>query len=378
MMRKINQISNGVKFIPQIKPIYGQEEIRAVSDYLKTPDKSWLIEYQYTKKFEKMLAEFTGARYCSLLSNGTLTLFTALKALGVGPNDEVIVPDITMAATPNAVFLAGAKVVFVDIEPKSLCLDVEKTKKAITKRTKAVMHVSLNGRSGNLPELKKLCRKKKIHLIEDAAQSLGSYCQGKHLGRHGILGSFSFSMAKIVTSGQGGALITDNPKIFKEIKYIKDFGRRKKGEDFWKKMGWNFKYTDFQAVFGIEQMKKLRTRMRLKKKIFRLYQKLLFDVPAVKFVETDLKEVTPWVMDVLVPRREKLIDFLKKNNIGSHAGYPALHSQPAYALRASAGKPAYAVAEKAAREVLWLPSFVTLTEKQIQYICSKIKSFYAR
>jgi len=180
-------------------------------------------------------------------------------------------------------------------------------------------------------------------------------------------------MAKIVTSGQGGALITNNPKVYEEIKYIRDFGRRKKGEDFYKKMGWNFKYTDFQAVFGIEQMKKLRARMRLKKKIFKLYQRLLSAVPEVKFIETDLSEVSPWVMDVLVPRREKLIDFLKKNNIGSHAGYPALHSQPAYDIKGR-----FPVAEKAAKKVLWLPSFVTLTENQIQYICNKIKSFYAK
>lgn len=358
-----------MKFIPQVKPIFGKEEIKAVSDYLKSGN--WLVEYKWTRDLADMIAKFTGARYCSMVSNGTVSLFAALRALGVGPGDEVVVPDITMAATPNAVVLAGAKVVFVDVEPETLCLDVEKTKKALSKKTKAVMHVSLNGRAGKLGELKKLCQKKKIHLIEDAAQSLGSFYGGKHLGRHGIVGSFSFSMAKIITSGQGGALITDNLKIFKKIMKIRDFGRRKKGEDFYQEMGWNFKYTDFQAVFGIAQMKKLKSRMKAKKKLFRLYRELLSSFPEVKFLETDLNQISPWVVDVLVPQREKLAAFLGKNGIGSHAGYPALHSQPAYNMKGR-----YPVAKMAAEKVLWLPSYVTLTEKQIKYICEKIKLFY--
>ncbi|MFH1575492.1 MAG: DegT/DnrJ/EryC1/StrS family aminotransferase [Candidatus Nealsonbacteria bacterium] len=360
-----------MKFINQIRPTYGKEERRAVNNYLKSSD-SWLTEYTYTKKFEEMLCEFTGAKYCSIVSNGTVSLFAALRALEIGPGDEVIVPDLTMSATPNAVILAGAKVVFVDIEPESLCLDVAKTEKAITKKTKAVFHVSLNGRAGKLAELKKLCKRKKIHLIEDAAQSLGSFYQGKHLGRHGVVGSFSFSMAKIVTSGQGGALITDNPKVFKEIKYVRDFGRSKKGEDCWIKMGWNFKYTDLLAVFGIEQMKKIGLHTRLKKNIFKSYQRLLADVPEVKFVKINLNEVSPWIVDILAPRREELAAFLKKNGIGTRPSYPALHSQPAYNIKGS-----FPVSEFIAKNLLWLPSFVTLTENQIRYICKKIKSFYA-
>ncbi|MDP3990841.1 MAG: DegT/DnrJ/EryC1/StrS family aminotransferase, partial [Candidatus Nealsonbacteria bacterium] len=297
-----------------------------------------------------------------------------------------IVPDITMAASPNAVILTGAKPVFVDIEEESLCLDVNKVAQAINKKTKAVMHVSLNGRSGELLKLKKLCQKKKIYLIEDAAQSLGSFYQGKHLGRHGIIGSFSFSMPKIITTGQGGCLITDSQKLDEKIKLIKDFGRRRGGVDFYEKIGWNFKFTDLSAVIGIEQMKKLKTRIRKKKATFGLYRKLLANIPEVKFIKTNLKETSPWFVDILVSQREKLIVFLKESGVGSRPIYPALHSQPAYAktstfaLRASAdksaGKRACPTAEKIAKQGLWLPSSVNLTEKQIKYICQKIKDFY--
>lgn len=358
-----------MQFINYTNPVYGKEEIKAVNDYLKSG--GWLTEHKKTREFERIIAEFTGAKYCSVVSNGTVSLFLALKVLNIGPGDEVIVPDITMSATPNAAILAGAKVVFVDIEKDSLCLDVEKVEKAITKKTKAVMHVSLGGRSGELDKLKKLCRKNRIYLIEDAAQSLGSFYQGKHLGTHGIVGSISFAMPKIITTGQGGCLITNNAKIYKEIKYLRDFGRAREGSDFYKKVGWNFKFTDLQAVIGIVQMKSLRARMAQKKKILTLYKKLLTDVKEVRFIKTDLKQTTPYLIEILVPKREGLIIYLKKHNIGSRLIYPALHSQSAYKLKADCP-----VAEKIAKECLLLPSSISLTEKQIEYICNKIKEFY--
>lgn len=358
-----------MQFINQIEPVYGKEEIKAMNDYLKSG--GWLTEFKKTREFEQMIADFTGAKYCSIVSNGTVSLFVALKALDVGPGDEVIVPDITQAASPNAVILTGAKVVFVDIEEDSLCLDVAKTEKAITERTKAVMHVSLNGRVGELEKLKKLCQQKKVYLLEDSAQSLGSYYQGKHLGKHGIIGSFSFSAPKIITTGQGGALITDDPGLFQKIKLLRDFGRRSGGEDFYQTVGWNFKFSDLQAVIGIEQMKKISARMQQKKKIFSLYQKLLAPVSQVKFIKMDLTETTPWFIDVLVPEREKLIAFLKENGIGSRPIYPALHAQPAYGVEGD-----FSAAVKVANEGLWLPSTPTLTESQIKYVCKKIKEFY--
>ncbi|MFH0852560.1 MAG: DegT/DnrJ/EryC1/StrS family aminotransferase [bacterium] len=358
-----------MKFIHQTEPSYGREEIKAVSDYLNSG--GWLMEFKKTREFEEMIARFCGARYCSVVSNGTVSLFVALRALGVGSGDEVIVPDITMAATPNAVILAGAKPVFVDIEEKSLCLDVEKVTEAINKKTKAVMHVSLNGRAGELAKLKKLCSKKHVYLIEDAAQSLGSFYRGRHLGTFGVIGSFSFSAPKIITTGQGGALVTNDVKIFEKIKRIKDFGRLQGGADFYEEVGWNFKFTDLQAVFGVAQMKKIKARMTKKKKIFALYRKLLAGVKQIKFIGTDLKQTTPWFADIFVPDRKKLIAFLKDEQIGSRPIYPALHSQPAYK------KPGrYPIAEKIAKTGLWLPSSVSLTENQVKLICNKIKNFY--
>ena len=355
-----------------MEPWYGKEEKEAILEYLDS--EGWLMEFKKTEEFEKEICGFTGAKYCSVLPNGTVTLFLALMALGIKKGDEVIVPDFTMIATPNSVVMVGATPVLVDIDEDSLCLNPELVAKAITLKTKAVFHVSVNGRAGRLAELKKLCREKKIPLIEDAAQSLGSFFNGKHLGRHGLMGSFSFSVPKIITTGQGGALITDSKKIYEKIEKLKDFGRVKAGVDWHDQIGWNFKFTDLQAVLGLAQIKKLAKRTGLKKEIYAFYQKYLKEVEQVKLIQTDLKNVSPWFIDVLVPEPLALQSYLKTKNIGTRLFYPAVHTQPIYQYV----KGYFPVTTKITEHGLWLPSSAFLKKSDIKYICQCIKDFYKR
>ncbi|MBU0767902.1 MAG: DegT/DnrJ/EryC1/StrS family aminotransferase, partial [Proteobacteria bacterium] len=316
--------------------------------------------------------------YCNVVSNGTISLFLALKALDIKNGDEIIVPDYTMIATSNAVVMIGAKPVFVDVD-NSLCLNTKLVKRAITAKTKAVIHVSINGRAGDLNNLKKLCRDRGIYLVEDAAQSLGSFHNGKHLGLFGEVGSFSFSAPKIITTGQGGALITDDRKIYEKIEKLKDFGRVGAGVDWHDAMGWNFKFTDLQAVLGIEQMKKLPERAKRKKAMLALYQKLLKDIKEIKFIETS-PETSPWFIDVLVPNPKALQNYLKERKIGSRLFYPAIHIQPIYQInKGRFGKLTasnFPVATNAGNHGLWLPSSSFLTDSDIRKICGKIINFY--
>jgi perosamine synthetase len=359
------------KFINQMEPWYGEEEISAITEYLRSG--GWIMEFKKTRELEQMICDYTGAKYCSIVANGTISLFIALRAVGIERDDEVIVPDYTMIATPNAVVLAGAKPVFVDIDD-SMCLDVEKVEKAITERTKAVMHVSINGRAGKLEKLKGLCDKKGISLIEDAAQSLGSFYQGKHLGNYGAIGSFSFSVPKIITMGQGGALITNDEELYKKICKIKDFGRVSGGMDIHDEFGWNFKFTDLQSVFGIEQMKKLPYRVQRKKEIGKLYRELLTGIRQVKQIETDFNEVAPWFIEILVEEPEKLRDYLKSQNIGTRIFYPAIHTQKIYSyVKGDFPKSLYF-----SQRGLWLPSASQLKDEEITYVCDKIKEFYKK
>ena len=358
-------------FINQMEPSFDEREREALSEYMLGG--GWGTEFRKTRAFEDMIKEYTGAKHCWITANGTVSLSAALMAVGVGVGDEVICPDYTMVATPNSAELIGAKAVFVDIDRENLCMDFDCMKAAVTDRTKAVMLVSVNGRyPRDMRAFVDFCGTRGIHLIEDAAQSLGSFCHGKHLGRFGEIGSFSFSAPKIITTGQGGALITDDDELSERIKRIRDFGRDAGGSDHYLTKGWNFKFTDFQAVIGIEQMKKLSGRVRRKKEMGRLYDALLKDIPGVELIKTNYEDTSPWFFDILCERRAELQDYLKKHNIGSRVFYPALHSEPVYGyadLR-------FPVSEEIAGKGLWLPSSITLTDGQIEYICDTIRKFY--
>ncbi len=353
-----------------MEPWFDEKEADALLAYMKSG--GWVTEFEKTREFERAIAGYTGAKYCSVVNNGTVSLVLALIACGVGPGDEVVVPDYTMVASANAVKLAGAEVVFADVEPETFCLDFGCLKLATTKHTKAVVLVSINGRyPKTLEQTLAFCREQGIEVIEDAAQSLGSFHNGKHAGTLGDVGCFSFSSPKIISTGQGGAVVTNNESVYQRILKLRDFGREKPGADHYLTMGWNFKFTDIQAVIGIEQMKKLPWRVEKKKKIYAQYQKFLQGVRGVSFLETDLQEVSPWFIDPLVEKREELMVFLKKEGVGSRPFYPALHAEPVYGRSGS-----FSVTEMIASRGLWLPSSSKLSDEEISDVCKAVKQFY--
>lgn len=361
-----------MEFINQMEPVFDENERNALYDYMLSG--GWVTEFKKTREFESMIADYTGAKYCSVVSNGTVSLSIALMACGVGVGDEVIVPDYTMVATPNAAELIGAKAVFADISKDNLCMDYNSMTAVVTERTKAVILVSINGRyPDNMEQFVSFCKQKGIHLIEDAAQSLGSKIGEKHLGTFGEIGSFSFSAPKIITTGQGGALITDDEELYKKIKMIRDFGRTSGGSDHYLVKGWNFKFTDIQAVIGIEQMKKLPARIEKKKQMARLYCDMLSDIQGVDLIPTNIENTAPWFFDMLCDERENLIEHMKEHGIGTRPFYPALHAEPAYGYCDQS----FPNAEEIAQRGLWLPSAITLEEEQITRVCDCVRKFYS-
>ncbi|MBU1092673.1 DegT/DnrJ/EryC1/StrS family aminotransferase, partial [Patescibacteria group bacterium] len=358
----------------QMEPWFDQNETLALSEYMKSG--GWVTEFTKTRDLEKMIAEYVGAKYCSVVSNGTVSLTLAMIAYGIGPGDEVVVPDYTMVASANAVKLAGAEVVFADIDPGNLCLNLEQIQKAVSSRTKAVLLVTINGRyPSDLEQIVAFCKDNGLKLIEDAAQSLGSRKDGKHLGTFGDIGSFSFAAPKIITTGQGGALVTDDEKIIEKIRLLRDFGREKSGADHYLTMGWNFKFTDIQAVIGIEQMKKLPWRVERKKEIYKLYRQHLDGISELDFIPTKLEDTTPMFVDILVPadKRDGLAEYLRQKGIHTRTFYPALHAEPVYQRDGS-----YPVAEKTSKQGLWLPSSSKLTNDEIDHICGVVNSFFKK
>lgn len=362
-----------MKMLNQMEPWIGKEEKRAMMEYLDSG--GWLTEFKKTREFEQMIAGYVGSRYASAVNNGTISLIIALMALDIKRDDEVIVPDYTMIASANAVVIAGAKPVLVDIDPLDLCLDLELTEAAITPRTRAIMLVSINGRCPNIGKFVALADKYNLDLVEDAAQSMGSRFSSKHLGTFGKIGSFSFSHPKIITTGQGGALVTDDEDLFSRIVRIKDFGRPQGGVDYYEIMGLNSKFTDLQAVIGIEQMKKLDWRVKRKKEIYRLYHNLLQDIRRVEFIDTNLEDCAPWFIDILVDgARDDLAKFLGDRGIGTRPFYPAIHTQPPY----SYVRGDFRNSEFISQGGLWLPSSSFLADEDIERVCNEIRRFYSR
>lgn len=366
------------RFIPQMEPWFDEREKKAINDYMG--EGGWLTEFKRTAKFEELIANYTGAKYCVVVNNGTISLTLAAMAAGVQAGDEVIVPNFTMIASPNSVKMFGAIPVFVDVEPETLCLDIEKVKRAITPKTKAIMLVLANGRypKVGIDAFVNLCKEKNLVLLEDSAQSLGSfYPDGRHQGTVGAVGSFSFSAPKIITTGQGGALITNDDDIIYRLKRLKDFGRSGGGNDVHDSIGYNFKFTELQACIGLVQMEKLEWRVQRKKEIYTLYKQLLTDVPQVKFFEQNLSCTTPWFIDVLAENKLGLQAYLKEKGIGTRVMYPPINRQIAYVnVFGDPDDSQFPVSNLVGERGLWLPSASQLTDEEIARICNAIKSYY--
>lgn len=359
-----------MKKINQIEPLIDNNDKKAINDYLKTS--GWITENKLSSKFEDIFSKIVGCKYSILHPNGTITLASILLTLNLKKGDEVILPNYTMVATANAIILSGGKPIFCDISPDNLCLDPKKVVGKINKKTKAIIYVTLNGRSGHIKEIQKICKKKKIYLIEDSAHSLGSYYKSTHHGNFGYASSFSFSMPKIITTGQGGMVCTNRRDVYKKIKKLKNFGRLTDGNDKYKSVGYNFKFTDIQSALGISQIKKLDHRVKLKKKIFEFYYRELKNIKYLKLFTFEKNE-TPWFVDIYLHNPKKLKFFLEKFNISTRLVYPALNNQRFFNIK----KEKLKVSEYYCKRGLWLPSSINLKTRELKFIIKKIKEFFA-
>lgn len=344
--------------IPHVEPLYGGPERRAIEKYLNSG--GYMTEFKQTEQFEKNLARFLGVPYVSMVPNGTSALYLSLLAAGVGPGDVVVVPDFTMIATANAVKMVGAEVRLADIDAETQCLPDNIFFE--TEDIKAVIYVDINGRSGNIELFKGFCDKHNIVMIEDACQALGSTYNGKNLGTFGQFGCFSLGFHKIISTGQGGFVVTHTKKDYQAIERLKDFGRIEGGNDIHDHLGFNFKYTDLQAVIGIEQLKTMSWRMEQKRKIYKWY-----------WGEEPEEGYIPWFIEywgddiVDAYSVEKMKDHLEKNGIQSRLLYPPIHTQKIY----SDGD--FPNATKLSKSGLWVPSSLTLTKDDVEYIKKKMR-----
>lgn len=359
-------------FIPQMRPLFGEMEKAEILSYLD--EDGFMTEFKRTEAFERVIEDFTGAKHAVVVNNGTVSLTVAALALGIGPGDEVLVPNYTMIATPNSIKLIGAKPVFVDVEPDTLIMDIEQARQAITDKTKAIMLVSANGRSPTcgIEAFEALSKETGVPIIEDSAQSLGSYYpDGRHIGLAGKLGSFSFSAPKIISTGQGGAVITNDDDLAKRLRRLKDFGREGGGNDLHDSIGFNFKFTELQACLGLAQFQQLPDRLVRKKEIWQRYQQGLNGVKGITLFDHNTDLCAPWFIDARAEKRDELMAFLKEKGVGSRPMYPPINEQKAYQVTGD-----FPVAKAIGEAGIWLPSMIQLTDEQIDHVCDSIRAFY--
>jgi len=353
--------------IYQIKPVLGKKTKQKLINYIK--EDNWITEHKYTIKFEKKFARFTNSKNCICFPNGTVTMSAILDCLDIKKDSEVLVSNFTMVATANVAKFTKLKLKLVDISDKDLCMCPKDLVKKINKNSKVVIYTQMNGRVGGIERIKKICKKNNLFLIEDAAHAIGSYNQKKHVGNSGIAGSFSFSMPKLISMGQGGAVITNNNKLAKKLRLYKNFGRKKSGEDIHNYLGYNFKITDMQSILGLGQLQDLKKRIKKKKDIFHRYYKNLKKNPKIKFFDIKKNE-TPWSVDIYFNNVSKIKKILEKKKIFTRYVYPPLNSQKIYKKFKG-----MKVSNYYCKRGLWLPSSLDIKNSEIDNICRYLNKF---
>lgn len=361
--------------IPWWKPQVGKEEKKLINKVL---DSHFPNEGEFTASFEGKLVKLLGCKNAIAVNNGTSAMFLSLKALGIGRGDEVIVPDMTFIATANAVEMTGAKPVLVDINPKTLNMDPNEFAEGITKKTKAVIPVHVSGRAAEMERIMKIAREKNIHVVEDAAEGFTSKYRGKCLGTFGAAGCFSFSAAKTITTGQGGAIITDDDDIALRLRELKDQGRPTRGtggDDIHNSIGYNFKFTDLQAAVGLGQMTYLKSRIERLKRNYSIYADKLKNVDGVSLFDFNVNEgeIPQWT-DAVVEKRDSLDKHLRSKGIDCRRFWFPLHTQAPYKQPDDKFPNSTMMAPKS----IWLPSAFTLSDSDIETVCSEIKNFLDR
>ncbi len=362
--------------INQIKPWIDSSEANYIKKVVR---KTFLTEGKETEKFENFFVKKFKVKHAISVSNWSCGIFACLKALNIGKNDEVIVPNLTFIATLNSVILSGATPILCDVNEQNLSIDLNKIEKKITKKTKAIIPVHLYGHCCELSKLLKICKKNKIYMIEDAAQAIYSTYKKKKLGTLGIFGGFSFYGNKIITTGEGGIVFTNNSKLRDKIYEIKNHGRLKKGVFVHKEIGYNFMFTEMQAAIGNIQVKKLKKIINRKEKIFKIYKKELSDIKSISFMKNiSNNKPVHWFTNIFTKDKARLKIFLSKNNIQTRDIFLPLNLQPCYRGKNIVKNlnEKFPISNKIYKNGLSLPSSYDLKSSELKFIIKKIRKFY--
>ncbi len=370
--------------IPVMEPQLGGNEISYVMECLKT---GWISSKgKFVTQFEEEFAKYHSVKNALAVSNGTVALHLALVTLGIKAGDEVIVPDLTFAASANAVLYAGATPVLVDVDPHTWTIDASKLEEALTPRTKAIMPVHLYGHPCDMKPIMAFAKKHKLLVIEDAAEALGARYNNQLIGTFGDAACFSFFGNKLITTGEGGMILFKDAAAHEEAKQLRDHGMDPQKPYWHPKVGFNYRLTNLQAAVGVAQMEQLDGFIEKKTAMARAYDAIFEPLKGV-----ERQAVAPWAKSVYwmytillndefgLPRDEFRSKMLQSGIETRPTFYP-LHEMPPY--RSFGGKRSFPVSERISRRGLNLPSSVRLSGDDIKRVgdamerISDIKKLY--
>lgn len=352
------------------KPLIGEEEKKAVSEVL---DSGMIASGPKTKEFEEEFAKYVGTKYALATTSGTTALHLGLLSLGIKENDEVIIPSFSFIASVNSILFCNATPKFCDVDEKTFNIDVEKIESLITKKTKAIMPVHLYGLSANMKEIQKIADDHDILVIGDAAQAHGAALNGKMVGSFGNLECFSFYPTKNMTTGEGGMITTNDNELFEIANSIRNHGREKTKWGYEHgRIGYNYRMTDISAAIGLEQLKKLPSFLKKRRENAKFYDKNLENVET-PYVLDDVKHAYHQYT-IKCKNRDKLLEELKKNEIGFGIYYPKpLHKYPHLE---KFGHNDLKVSERLVNEVVSLPVHPALTKEELEKVVDVINKAY--
>ncbi len=357
-------------FIPISKPTIGPRERELV---LAALDSGWVSSIgKYIDQFEEEFARYCGTRHALAVSNGTTALHLALATLGLRPGDEVIVPDLTFVATANAVAYTGATPVLADIDPETLCLDPASVRALITPRTRAIIPVHLYGHPADMDALTEIAAAHGIAVIEDAAEAHGAEYRGRRVGGLGKCGVFSFYGNKIITTGEGGMLTTDDRDFWQKAKRLRDHAMSPSRRYFHEERGFNYRITNLQAALGVAQLERIEDFLGRRAEVMDWYRHEVRTSEGIR-----LNRVKNWAKSAYwmvclevdgfdTARRDEFMQALKVRGIDSRPYFCTMSSMPMYE---QAPLP---VAARKAQIGLNLPSYYELTRSEVQRIGSAV------
>ena len=330
---------------------------------------------KYLRRFEQGFAEYVGVKHALAFSSCTGALHLSLLALGIGKGDEVIVPELTWVATANAVLYTGATPIFADVEEDSWCLDADSFASKITPRTKAVMPVHLYGQPCRMDRIMAVAKAHNLYVVEDAAPSIGAEFKGQRTGSFGNFGCFSFQGAKLVVTGEGGMLLTNDSDLYQRAYKIWDQGRVP--GSFWIDYnGWKYKMSNVQAAIGLGQLERVEELVEAKRRIFGWYVEGLGDVPHLRLNRevADTRSIY-WMTSIYLEEtcpisRDALRTKLKKRNIDTRDVFPAISQYPIWPVKQAPQPRGTRIGARAVN----LPSGVCLKREQVQYVCEQIRA----